>query len=325
MSDSFQSAHEEYFSFSSHDHFRLSEAGICIYSADNYYHERVVYDYELVFVTDGRLVVRENDQLIHLEKNQGYIFFPRTTRLRGSVPVTKGTTYFWLHFTFAPTSSAQETGLTFWETNTIRESKTCEVDPGNRAVCCQWNERGPVVPCGQQGSRLRIPRFTTPRNPDRLAMLLKWYIQDYMGEEQQEHYHDMLFQFILQEFSKTSLHGPEDQFINPMVSMAYQYIMNNFSKDLSVQDLAVDVGCNPDYLTKLFKQTFGKPVIRFINDIRIEHAKHLLVTTNKQIKQIAAECGYNSDIHFRQTFKKMEGITPKEYQTFTSKARINPN
>lgn len=305
---------EEYFTFAPTDRFRLSEAGICIYSADNYYHERVVYDYELVFVTDGRLVVRENDQLIHLEKNQGYIFFPRTTRFRGSVPVTKGTTYFWLHFSFASAESAsseeQPAG-----TKCPPHQQTGGTGTTSSEDCPHKSD--------QRLTQISIPRLTTPRNPDRLAMLLKWYIQDYMNEEQQESYHNILFQCILQEYSRTAQHKLEDQLISPMVSKAYQYIMNNFSQDISVQELARHVGCNPDYLTKLFKHAFGKPIISFINEIRIEHAKHLLVTTNKQIKQIAAECGYNSDIHFRQTFKKMEGITPKEYQTLTSHVRIN--
>ena len=258
------------------------EAGICVYNSDRYYYERVVFDYELVFIIDGQFYARENDKVISLSKNQGYIFFPNEIRQQGSFPIKKGTSYFWIHF-----------------------SKTTKEN-------------------GDDLNSITINRFADPQNPERLSTLLKWYMQDYVDNSKNNDYHNALFQLILQEFSKTQDQTPK-KLLNQTVSNAYTFIMKSFSKNISVPDIASYVGCSPDYLTKIFKEAFGKTVVRFINDIRIEHAKHLLITTNKSIKEIASECGYNSDIHFRETFKKNEGFSPKEFKAMSSRNPINPS
>ena len=275
------------FLFSLNNDFLLSEAGVCVYNADRYYYERIVYDYELVFVTDGQFFARENDTVITLEKNQGYIFFPRKHRQKGVFPISKGTTYFWMHFNFK---------------DFFNQSSTPAAN----------NEY------------IRIPRFAIPENTNRLITLFKWYIQDYVERGGDKSYHNTLFTMILKEFSRAKL-DTEKKTINPNVATAYSYIMKNFSTDITIPQIAEVVECHPDYLTKKFKETFGKTVIRFINDIRIEYAKQLLITTNTSIKIIAAESGYHSDIHFRQTFKKHAGCTPTAYRSSRMEMRINPS
>lgn len=275
------------FLYSLNNNFLLSEAGICVYNADRYYYERIVYDYELVFVTEGQFFARENDKVITLEKNQGYIFFPREHRQKGPFPISKGTTYFWMHFNF------------------LESPNQCVNSTGNNEY-------------------FEIPRFATPKDANRLITLLKWYIQDYVDKTLNISYHNNLFALILKEFSRIK---PDivKKTINPNVATAYSFIMKNFSTDITIPQIAKYVGCNPDYLTKQFKETFGKTIIRFINDIRIEYAKRLLTTTNTPIKMIASESGYHSDIHFRQTFKKHAGCTPSAYRCSRVEMRINPS
>lgn len=270
-----------FFAFSQTDRFILKEAGLCIYNSSHPYYERVVYDYELVFVTEGLLSVRENDEEINLERNQGYIFFPKSIRSKGSMDVSYGTAYFWLHFSK--------------EQSVQQESFDDKV----------------------------IPRFSSPCDPARLVTLLKWYIHDYIEGIADEDYHNTLFHLILQEFSHVDNAGkPESQ--NNIVSMAYQYIMSNFSKNISVSDIARSVQCTPNYLTRMFKEYYGKTTIQFLNSVKIEYAKHLLTTTTLPIKIIAIRSGFSSDLHFRKIFKQLEGCNPRSYQYSLSRIRIDP-
>ena len=128
---------------------------------------------------------------------------------------------------------------------------------------------------------------------------------------------------FLQEFSHVDNAGkPESQ--NNIVSMAYQYIMSNFSKNISVSDIARSVQCTPNYLTRMFKEYYGKTTIQFLNSVKIEYAKHLLTTTTLPIKIIAIRSGFSSDLHFRKIFKQLEGCNPRSYQYSLSRIRIDP-
>jgi AraC-like DNA-binding protein len=54
--------------------------------------------------------------------------------------------------------------------------------------------------------------------------------------------------------------------------------------------------------------------VQYLNDLRIDHAKHLLETTDKQIIRISLDSGFNDLSHFNRTFKKIVGSSPSEYR-----------
>lgn len=58
----------------------------------------------------------------------------------------------------------------------------------------------------------------------------------------------------------------------------------------------------------------GENIVVYTNRLRIEHAKKMLVQTDKTILEIASETGYNNDQSFNRNFKKFEGLTPGEYR-----------
>ncbi|MPN52480.1 Melibiose operon regulatory protein [bioreactor metagenome] len=52
----------------------------------------------------------------------------------------------------------------------------------------------------------------------------------------------------------------------------------------------------------------------YINNVRINHASKLLLTTNSSIEEIAEKVGYNSSCYFYRTFKKYKNISPAKYK-----------
>ena len=81
-----------------------------------------------------------------------------------------------------------------------------------------------------------------------------------------------------------------------------------------IDDLAQHVGMNRSALCIFFKHHTGKTIITYLNEHRLSVACHLLRLTSLTVQQVCYESGFNDVPHFCRTFKKMEGLTPKEYR-----------
>ena len=88
----------------------------------------------------------------------------------------------------------------------------------------------------------------------------------------------------------------------------------DISAELSLHDLARRQNITAEYLATVFKKETGKTVIEYIRDKRINHAVHLLNTTNLQIQTIAMHCGIMDVQYFSKIFKRQVGKTPREYR-----------
>ncbi len=92
----------------------------------------------------------------------------------------------------------------------------------------------------------------------------------------------------------------------------------DITADLGLKNLAAQLNVNPSYLSTLFKKETGSTLTEYVNQKRIEHAVFLLNTTNLQIQMIAQYSGIADVNYFTKTFKKIIGITPKEYRDYIS-------
>ena len=92
------------------------------------------------------------------------------------------------------------------------------------------------------------------------------------------------------------------------------YIKDKYRQNISVKDLADKVFLSPNYFSWLFKKGEGISVKRFINVVRINNAKKLLLNPKFRIKQIASRTGYRNEYYFSKVFKKIEGIYPGQYR-----------
>ncbi|OCT14182.1 hypothetical protein A8709_25445 [Paenibacillus pectinilyticus] len=92
------------------------------------------------------------------------------------------------------------------------------------------------------------------------------------------------------------------------------YIQKHAHEDLSLERIAATVDRNPFYVSKLFKDHFGMNYIDFLTDYRIETAKQLMQETDKSLKEITFEVGYNDPNYFSRVFKKLVGHSPTDYR-----------
>lgn len=101
---------------------------------------------------------------------------------------------------------------------------------------------------------------------------------------------------------------------NPVVVRVKAFIEDHLAEDLSLDATADEVGVNPFYLSKLFKDETGSNFIDYVNGARLEKAKMLLKKPELSIKEISFDCGYSDQNYFSKIFRRKFGITPTEYR-----------
>ncbi len=94
-----------------------------------------------------------------------------------------------------------------------------------------------------------------------------------------------------------------------------QYVCDNYiSHDISLKLISEKFNIPEFSISKIIKNSLGISFVDFVGRKRIEKAKELLCTTDKEIYVISDEVGFDNDTTFRRRFKSYEGISPQEYR-----------
>jgi len=96
------------------------------------------------------------------------------------------------------------------------------------------------------------------------------------------------------------------------VRRAKEYLLENFSKNVTLELLAQVSGVSPFHLLRVFRSAFGLPPYEFLVNLRVERAKQLL-TIGYPIAQVAFETGFYDQSHLTRHFKHIVGVTPGQY------------
>lgn len=105
-----------------------------------------------------------------------------------------------------------------------------------------------------------------------------------------------------------------DSFKKDRLSDVYQYVKENYKKEISLDEVAQIANLTPTSFCRMFKSKTKKNFIEYLNEIRISNACKLLIETDMSVSEIAYECGYKTVSNFNKLFKKNTANTPKEYQ-----------
>jgi AraC-like DNA-binding protein len=98
------------------------------------------------------------------------------------------------------------------------------------------------------------------------------------------------------------------------IRRANHYLRDHFASVPDMATVAEHVGVSEDYLRHLYKEREGRTLNQTLNRIRIERAKELLRHSRLPLKDIAAQCGYQSDRYFCTRFAAGVGLTPGEFR-----------
>lgn len=101
---------------------------------------------------------------------------------------------------------------------------------------------------------------------------------------------------------------------DPQLSKVFQFIEANYHQSITLNDVAVEVGYTPTYLTHLVRTQTGQTVQKWIILRRMIAARSLLLETDEKIEDIAAKVGYNCAVHFFRQFRQHHGTTPQAWR-----------
>ena len=93
-----------------------------------------------------------------------------------------------------------------------------------------------------------------------------------------------------------------------------ELINSEFAHKITVAELARKFGYSADYFSHIFKKAFGVSPQRYIINKRISVAKHMLLTTEKAVSEIAANCGFDDPLYFTRLFSKEMGVAPTVFK-----------
>ena len=97
------------------------------------------------------------------------------------------------------------------------------------------------------------------------------------------------------------------------IGKVMSYVLLNYYKDINLNKVSEELNFNPSYLSTKFKEITQYSFNEYLNTIRINNAKKLMAERKYKFSQISNMVGYNDQRYFCKIFKKVVGITPKEY------------
>ncbi|GAB4293919.1 MAG: helix-turn-helix domain-containing protein [Ignavibacteriaceae bacterium] len=99
------------------------------------------------------------------------------------------------------------------------------------------------------------------------------------------------------------------------IKKAQEFIENNFRNKITVAQLASMFALSRRNMERRFKKATTNTVTEYIQRVKIEAAKKILETENKNINEVMYEVGYTDTKAFRNTFKKITGLSPVQYRS----------
>ena len=116
--------------------------------------------------------------------------------------------------------------------------------------------------------------------------------------------------------------GDQSQFIvalsDKRIAKALQYLHNNPQMAWTLEKMSDDIGMSRAAFAKRFKELVGRPMFEYLTMLRVQRAKELLKDTKLRLYEVASRVGYESDLAFTKTFKKLTGTTPTRFRKETS-------
>jgi AraC-like DNA-binding protein len=102
---------------------------------------------------------------------------------------------------------------------------------------------------------------------------------------------------------------------------AVDYIRDRYAEELSLPDIAAHFRLNPSYFSRLFTRHTGTHVFEYLNTLRIQKSCVLLKRSSLSIVEIAFSIGYNNLSHFNRYFRRVMGMSPREFRNRGMKSK----
>ena len=106
----------------------------------------------------------------------------------------------------------------------------------------------------------------------------------------------------------------EYQQMGHQINRAKMLIYEKYQTEINMQAIANEVCMSYSYFRHLFKKHTGLSPNQYLQELRIQKSKELLVSTDLSCQEIAYRIGYDNPVYFSVLFKKMTHLSPTEYR-----------
>ncbi len=106
-----------------------------------------------------------------------------------------------------------------------------------------------------------------------------------------------------------------------VIYRAVDYVKKNYMKKITLEETAALVYLSPAYFSRIFKDEMGENFNSYVNQIRVEAARKLLLNESVSLTDISTLVGFEGQSYFSKVFKKLTGITPGKYRESRGRAR----
>lgn len=178
---------------------------------------------------------------------------------------------------------------------------------------------------GFRGPEISLPNHTSDNGLfyfEDQENIFEFFLKEIIDQcSEQSLYTSIIVQYIfnamifkIHSITNNSLRSQETLTLSNNVTLAKNYIDNHFSKNITLEMVEERSLSSKFHLTRQFKKELSQTPIQYLNSVRLNHAKELLVSTNLTVIQIAENTGFNSYNYFCEKFKKELKQTPLEYR-----------
>lgn len=103
-----------------------------------------------------------------------------------------------------------------------------------------------------------------------------------------------------------------------IVDLAVQYMHSNYHQNIGLREIADNLHISEAYLVHSFTARLDISPIRYLQRIRIEAGKRLLITTDIPVNEIAAQVGFEDPLYFSRVLKRVTGHSPTSFRSLKS-------
>ncbi|MFK7889583.1 MAG: AraC family transcriptional regulator [Granulosicoccus sp.] len=152
-----------------------------------------------------------------------------------------------------------------------------------------------------QWAQSQFQAFRDATGPSRISLLVEFL--DHLNKESD---------YAL--LSTLAIRSRADQASQDKIDQVTQYISENYAQEITLVDMARQVGMNDSAFSRFFAKATGNSFNRFVNRVRISKACELLADTDTPITTICYETGFNNVANFNRRFREIKENTPREYR-----------
>jgi AraC-like DNA-binding protein len=265
-----------------------------------YIAERVIYDYELLYVKDGEIKVTVESKVYHGIPGDIFLFKPMQSHsifLLNNKSLHQPHVHFDLYYQ----ANSPEVNVSFKPLQAMSEQEK------------KWFREDVT-----QSVMNPLPNHIRLKKP----IVIEKLIYDIIFEfERKFPYYEAsakgLFTSLWIQLLRENDWNNNNKHLKSkweQLDRIKNYISHNANKEITLDELSSFANLTKHYLCRLFKSGFGMSPIQYHVQIRMEKAKQMIQFSSLSLTRIAEELGFQSIHTFSRTFRKLEGVSPSSYR-----------